>query len=177
MSFMKEKSLPIRKNTRLRNYNYNWMSSYFITICTKDHKKILCEINKKYIENKTDVLYEKIPVSIELVLSDIGKIVEKYIESSKTVYENITVENYVIMPNHIHLLLYVSHNSDETTKTGEAIPKFVAALKHLVNKDCGENIFQRSYHDHIVRGEKDFDKIWDYIDGNPVIWEEDCFYK
>ena len=81
------------------------------------------------------------------------------------------------MPNHIHMLLYVAHNEKETTKTSAAIPNYVSALKYHINKECGENIFQRSYHDHIVRGEKDYDKIWDYIDGNPITWKEDCFYK
>ena len=174
---MKEKNLPVRKTTRLKNYNYNWMSSYFITICTKEHKCILGEISKAYIENDGGSIEKKIAVSACVNLTEIGKIVEKFIESSKSAYEDIIVENYVIMPNHIHLLLYVAHNEKETTKTSAAIPNYVSALKYHINKECGENIFQRSYHDHIVRGEKDYDKIWDYIDGNPITWKEDCFYK
>ena len=134
---MKEKSLPIRKNTRLKNYNYNWMSSYFITICTEGHKCILGELEKESVEGK-------VAVSAQVCLSKIGCVVEKYIESSKNVYENITVENYVIMPNHIHLLLYVADNDRATTKSGAAIPNYVAALKQYINRECGKNIFQRS---------------------------------
>lgn len=173
---MKEKSLPIRKNTRLKNYNYNWMSSYFITICTEGHKCILGEIEKEYIDDTLSV-EGKVAVSAQVCLSKIGCVVEKYIESSKNVYENITVENYVIMPNHIHLLLYVADNDNETTKNCAAIPNYVSALKQYINRECGKNIFQRSYYDHIVRGEKDFDEIWSYIDGNPLCWNKDRFYK
>ena len=153
------------------------MSSYFITICTKEHKCILGEVIKEYNDNNLSAPEEKFAVSAHVNLSEFGQIVRKYIESSKNIYENITVENYVIMPNHIHLLLYVAHNDKVTTKAGAAIPTYVSALKRYINKDIGRNIFQRSYHDHIVRGDKDFDKIWDYIDGNPISWHEDCFYK
>ena len=174
---MDKKELPKRKNTRMKNYNYNWMSSYFLTICSKNHVNIFGSITKKYIENKAEDFKERVPITAEVKLTEIGKIVQQYIESSKEVYKNIDVENYVIMPNHIHLLLYVSYNDNETKKFSAEIPKYVSSLKHLVNKECGENVFQRSYHDHIVRGEKDFDKIWDYIDGNPIRWHEDCFYR
>lgn len=60
--------------------------------------------------------------------------------------------------------------------TNDTIPHMVSTLKGFVNREVGENIFQRSYHDHIVRGEKDYQQIWEYIDNNPVRWKEDCFY-
>ena len=48
--------------------------------------------------------------------------------------------------------------------------------KRVINKKVGKNIFQRSYHDHIIRNDKDYKNIWEYIDRNPVKWNEDCFY-
>ena len=61
--------------------------------------------------------------------------------------------------------------------TKAIIPRFVAALKRLVNKEVDSNLFQRSYHDHVIRGEKDYLEIWQYIDSNAAKWAEDCFYN
>ena len=115
-------------------------------------------------------------------LTAAGRIVEKYILSSNRM-ERVTVEKYVIMPNHIHILLTV--NGEETLPDGTprasspttaVIPRFVAALKRFSNMEIGHNIFQRSFHDHVIRDEAGYLKIWNYIDGNPSKWEEDCFY-
>ena len=66
--------------------------------------------------------------------------------------------------------------SRATSPTKAVVPRFVAALKRFSNKEIGENIFQRSYHDHIIRNEKDYLRIWEYIENNPKQWELDCFY-
>ena len=113
------------------------------------------------------------------LLTDMGKIVEKYIRSGNRM-ERVTVEKYVIMPNHIHILMIVDMDVSGTPRasspTTAVIPRFVASLKRLSNQEIGENIFQRSYHDHVVRGEQDYLKIWEYIENNPKQWELDCFY-
>ncbi|MBQ8057085.1 MAG: hypothetical protein IJ275_01980 [Ruminococcus sp.] len=49
-------------------------------------------------------------------------------------------------------------------------------LKRFVNKEAGENIFQRSYNDHIIRDERDYLARWKYIDNNPIKWELDDLY-
>ena len=90
--------------------------------------------------------------------------------------------NYVVMPNHIHLIvmLYSDDNvyrSEEVkTSVNDTIPTMIAAFKRLVNKDIGFNVWQRSYHDHIIRDEKGFDMIWEYVEDNPARWKKDCFY-
>ena len=61
--------------------------------------------------------------------------------------------------------------------TAASVPNAVSALKRLVNRETGENIWQRSYHDHVIRGERDYLEIWNYIDTNPARWREDCFYE
>ena len=63
-----------------------------------------------------------------------------------------------------------------SSPTTAVIPRFVASLKRFSNQEIGENIFQRSYHDHVIRGEQDYLKIWEYIDTNPLKWELDCFF-
>ena len=57
------------------------------------------------------------------------------------------------------------------------IPRFVGALKRFCHKEAKEAIFQRSYHDRVIRNESEYQKIWQYIDTNPLKWKEDCFYN
>ncbi|MBE7012486.1 MAG: hypothetical protein E7416_00190 [Ruminococcaceae bacterium] len=80
------------------------------------------------------------------------------------------------MPNHIHLIifLYGTMRASSPTKNIETI---IRSFKTMVTKEIGNSIWQRSFHDHIIRGEKDYRKIWEYIDTNPLKWELDCFYN
>ncbi len=60
-----------------------------------------------------------------------------------------------------------------SSPTNDVIPSFVRTLKRFVNKEAGENVFQRSYNDHIIREERDYLTRWQYIENNPVKWEMD----
>ena len=95
-------------------------------------------------------------------------------------YDDLSVDAFVIMPNHIHLLLRISDNgrsgTPAPTKGNSVIARFVSTLKRFCNKEYGENIWQRSYHDHVIRDERDYREIWDYIDDNPRKWAEDRYY-
>ena len=159
---------PKRKQIRLASYDYDQEGVYFITICTKDRKCLLSSIVGDAALG--------VPKN---QLTDAGKVVEKYILSGNQM-DRISVIKYVIMPNHIHLLLMVDMSIGGTPRaaspTKAIVPRFVAALKRLTNKELECNLFQRSYHDHIIRGKQDYLKIWEYIDNNPKQWELDCFY-
>ena len=157
--------LPARKPTRLPNFDYSTPGAYFITICTKDRKCILGNIVGGGALDAP-----------QMQTNHIGKMVEKYILSgNKTPY--VHVDKYVIMPNHIHMILLINNGASRASSpTNAVIPRFVSALKRFCNQDTGFTIFQRSYHDHIIRNEQDYLRIWEYIDNNPVRWKEDCFY-
>ena len=158
---------PVRKANRLPCFDYSSAGVYFITACTKNKECILSEIVGG---GALDAPHVK--------LSAAGKIVEKYIGSSEKI-NGIHVDNYVIMPNHIHLLIRVesSGTSRAPSPTNQIIPHYMSTLKRFVNRDLGENIFQRSFHDHVVRGQADYLEIWEYIENNPLSWTEDCFYS
>ena len=159
--------LPKRKPTRLRKYDYSQNGYYFLTICTHNKQKILC-----------DIVGGGAFDAPKIVLSEIGKIVDKYILSTNNI-PNLFVDKYVIMPNHIHLILSVENlngTSRAPSPTNNIISTSISALKRFVNKEVGKNIFQRSFHDHIIRDEHDYLKIWNYIDSNPAKWESDCFF-
>ena len=148
-----------RKPTRLKDYDYSSAGVYFLTICSKDRKLIFSRIVG---DGDLDVP--------RVCLYRHGKIIEKHIEYMNKIYDNIRIDNYVIMPNHIHILLSVYDNgmSRSPSPTNDIIPSFVGTLKRFVNREVGENIFQRSYNDHIIRDEQDYLARWNYIDNNPI---------
>ena len=160
--------LPKRKPNRLSSYDYDREGTYFLTICTQDRK---CLLSKIVGGGALDAPQNQ--------LTDIGKIVEKYIRSGNQM-DRVRVEKYVIMPNHIHILLMVEMDTSGTPRasspTMAVVPRFISAFKRLTNKEIGKDIFQRSYHDHVIRDKMDYLKIWEYIDNNPKQWELDCFY-
>ena len=85
------------------------------------------------------------------------------------------------MPNHIHLIIQIDNGTmwaSSPTKQPQSnkVSNIVRSIKTLTTKEIGKPIFQRSFHDHIIRGENDYLKIWNYIDTNPSKWKDDCFY-
>ena len=161
--------LPQRKPNRLTDYDYSTPGAYFITVCTKDRLPILSRIVGG---GAFDAPHPQ--------LTKAGQIVQRHILSGNRI-PGVTVDKFVIMPNHIHLILLVDDTaaagaSKAPPPTNAVIPHFVSTLKRFCHRDLEQRIFQRSYHDHVIRGERDYLKIWEYIDGNPSRWEEDCFY-
>ena len=170
MKLDKEKELPRRKPTRLKAFDYNTTGAYFITICTENRRRILSEIVG------VDVLGD--PKNVELLPH--GKIADKYINQFNEFYNKITVDQYVIMPNHIHILLFVHDDGSPRTSTPtrqtSAVSHFVSTFKRFCNKEYGGNVWQRGFHDHVIRGREDYDEIKKYIYENPSHWHYDELY-
>jgi REP element-mobilizing transposase RayT len=159
--------LPKRELTRLENFDYSQGGAYFITICTKDKQKLFGHIVGGGAFDAP-----------KIILSPQGEIVEKYILSTNNI-PNLKVDKYVIMPNHIHLLLSVENSCGTSwapSPTNNKISLAVSTLKRFVNKEIGYNIFQRSFYDHVIRNKTDYNEIWEYIENNPVRWREYTFY-
>ena len=162
-----DEKYPIRKPTRLKEWDYSQNGAYFLTICTKNKEKTLC-----------DIVGGGALDAPQQVLSDCGKTAEKYIISTNNI-PRVTVDKYVIMPNHIHMIVFLegpNGPSRAPAPTNALIPHVVSTLKRFVNREIGAPVFQRSFHDHIIRSEKDYQRIWNYIDTNPAKWGDDCFF-
>ena len=160
---------PQRKPNRIPHFDYSTPGAYFITICTQDRIPLLCTIVGGGAFDAPSVC-----------LTKNGEIVRQYVLSGNRI-PGITVDKFVIMPNHIHLILLVeatvqSGTSRAPSPTNAVIPHFISTLKRFCHREIGRNIFQRSYHDHVIRNEAGYLKIWQYIDNNPALWQEDCFY-
>ncbi len=157
--------MPKRKATRLTGYDYSTPGAYFITICVKDKKHLLSEI----VGDDAHIVPQN-------HLSKYGFICDKHINRINIKYENVTLNKYVIMPNHIHLIVFL-HGTMRASSPTKNIETIIRSFKTMVTKEIGNSIWQRSFHDHIIRGEKDYQKIWEYIDTNVLRWKKDCFYK
>ncbi len=159
--------LPERKPTRLKDYDYSSPGAYFVTICVKNKAQILGKIVGCGDFDTP-----------QMVLSEYGKTLDKYIILMSQKYSHIKIDKYIIMPNHFHMILRITdYNgaSQIAAPYNNECSKFVSLLKRYCNRNFGRNIWQRSFHDHIIRGDRDYDKIWEYIDTNVIRWNEDCF--
>lgn len=153
---------PDRKQMRLKNYDYSQNGCYFITICTENKKPILSKIVTKGSCQSRNSAHRK-----EIILNNCGKVVEKYINSIHSAYNTVYIENYIIMPNHIHILLLID-TYGLTTSAAPTVSDVISAFKHLTNKQVGFNLWQRSFYDHIIRNETDFQNTWNYIEYNAL---------
>lgn len=167
--------LPKRKPTRLNGYDYSTAGAYFITICTHNRKCLFSNI--------VGAIHE-LPKS---KLTNYGEYAKQIIEILPDRF-NVLIPQYVIMPNHIHLIIEIKDGNEKRAIRESplqyhrsVVDKVVGFLKMNLSKKIHNTysgkIWQRSYHDHIIRGEKDYRKIWEYIDTNVLRWEKDCFYS
>ena len=166
----KEKELLKRKPTRLKNFDYNTMGAYFVTMCIENRRRILSRVVG------VDVLGD--PQNVELL--PYGIVADKYIKQMDEFYANTTVDRYVIMPNHIHVLLFViddgAPRTSPPTKQTSTVSHFVSTFKRFCNKEYGENIWQRGFFDHIIRNREDYENHVKYIYENPARWYYDELY-
>ena len=179
--------LPKRKPTRLNGYDYSQRGAYFITVCTHNKKCILGNIVGQGLapaavpsRNLTSHPVGQGLAPAEMILSQYGKIAKEQLSELENRYKTIKINKYVIMPNHIHLIVF----SDNTAGASPCptISDVICSFKSLTTRMCNklnnkpQKIFQTSFHDHIIRGERDYREIWEYIDTNVIKWKKDCFY-
>lgn len=157
---MSSKILPKRKHNRLNGYDYSSAGSYHITICTKDKKKVFW--------NNVGATCGR--PQYEYTLSAYGKIVDNEIKKIPDVYPAIKIDKYVVMPNHIHMIISVLSDEFGRPQVAPTIPRVIKQFKGSITKQIGFSVWQKGYNDHIIRGQQDYDETWQYIDENPLKW-------
>ena len=150
---------PKRKHPRLKTYDYSQNGSYHIIIHTDKHLSPLSEIR---VKGPTDML------EAYIVLNSEGKILDIVLHDTLTHFPGYSIEAYVIMPTHIHILLYLEDALAPITD-------FVRVFKSIGTRECnrsdntpGRHIFQSSFYEHIIRGQDDFLQTVQYINDNPL---------
>ena len=194
-----------RKDVRLKAYDYSSAGAYFITICTQDRRCILSD----------DVLVGGgVADAPRLRLTEPGMTVEQTLLEMDRTYDYISIDNYVIMPNHVHLLVSITDSGTSRTPNGTSrtpngtsrtpsptdhpesayepvgagvpdrpspanavLPAFVSTFKRFTNRKCGEKLWQRSYYEHVIRNDRDYEETWNYIENNPAKWIDDRYYQ
>lgn len=175
-----------RKSIRLKGHDYGQAGLYFITICCQNR---ICRFG--HVENG------------EMVLNEYGRIANDEWVKTPEIHPNVKLHDFVIMPNHIHGIIQLldigrgelhSPNNKPNDNGGvcktlrlpsQTIGAIVRVYKSSVTKqinllgafDTPNKLWQRNYHEHIIRNEKLYQRISEYIINNPAKWADDKFYK
>lgn len=163
-----------RKQIRLEGYDYSQNGCYFVTICTQD--KAMCF---------------DLPASVGAAPCGrpnvASQLAERWLLKLEEKYPAVTVDKYVVMPNHIHALLFLKM-PEPGGHMGPPLPKIVGWYKAMTTNEYvrmvrqgvlppfREKLWQRSFYDHIIRNYDDYLRVWNYIDTNPARWAEDKYY-
>jgi REP element-mobilizing transposase RayT len=184
------------KSTRLEKYNYSQNGMYFVTICTKDREEFFGSV-----------------IGEKMVLSDIGKIAKQYWQEIPQHFPFVNLDEYIVMPNHLHVIVEIIKNANTRNCRDEAMPRLknhhyqdealprlytgkylqmskispksdslsviIGSFKSIVAKTANKQFprigfaWQSRFYDHIIRNEKSLNKIREYIQTNPKMWERD----
>ena len=169
-------------STRMRNWDYAWKGSYFITICTANREYFFGDISNG-----------------KMKLSTIGKMVKyEWLQTFDMRTDmNLSCGAFVVMPNHFHALITIgkndyNHPTNEPTKNknknnpknkfgpqSKNLPSIVRGFKSAVTKNArqihADFGWQPGYHDHMIRNIEEYDRIKNYIINNPKNWKKDRF--
>ena len=160
-----QKELPVRKDIRLSGYDYTAAGYYFVTICVKDGHMMLGKIVGNGLAR-----------SVYIELSDYGIIANREMQKLSSHYSDVMVDQYVIMPNHIHAIVIIRGGITERASPFPTLGNIIGGYKSGVSRLCGFSFWQPRFHDHIIRDEAEYRRIWQYIDENPARWAEDDYF-
>ncbi len=166
-----EKELPKRKHTRLNNYDYGSAGAYFITICAPNRRCLFSRVVGRGLAPAETIRTENTPL---------GEIAEKQLLLLEDRYPYFVLDQYVIMPNHIHAIMILNGETAEACPR-PTIPDIICAYKSLTTRECKRNgfegkLFQTSFYEHIIRNREDYEDIVKYIYDNPTRWYYDEFH-
>ena len=166
---------PYRRSIRLKEYDYLQPNAYFITICAYNKECIFGGI-----------------IDARMILNELGKIVWNEWNKTAQIRKNVNVDEYVVMPNHMHGILMIIDGCDvgETRRVAPterpkgpafgSVGAIIGQFKSIATKRInalrgtpGLPVWQRNYYEHIIRNEKDLDEIREYIINNPIKWDLD----
>ncbi len=174
-----KRDLPKRKSTRLKGYDYGSTGVYFVTICVRDRMCIFSETARSDLmaaddKNGLSVGEGLAPPEITVKLKPCGEIAKEQLKLLEDRFPMVTLKDYVIMPDHIHAVIWLQGNSGGASPS-PTLYNIICAFKSLTSRECKqkygiEQIFQRSFAEHIVRDRDDYETRRKYIYENPMRW-------
>jgi putative transposase len=166
-----------RRSIRLPDHDYTSPGAYFVTICTHQGKSLLGDV-----------------VDGEVVLNEYGRIAQEEWLASEKIRREMEMDAFVIMPNHIHGIVWIRDTDDDSTvgtqdvgahgraplRAPRSLGSFIAGYKSAVTRHInrmrgtpGAPVWQRNYYEHIIRNDRSLKQIRDYMQHNPARWPED----
>ena len=157
---------PKRKILRLQNFDYTSNFAYFVTVCTHEMRCLFGSVKDG-----------------EMHLNEAGRMVREQVHAIQN-GESVVMENYVVMPNHIHLIVKLL-KAEQPISLPEVMrrfkssvsTKYIQGVKRKKFPPFEKKIWQDSYHDRIIRNQAEFDMVYTYIENNPLKWELDRYYR
>lgn len=152
----------VRKSNRLSHYDYGEVGCYFITLCTH-RRQSLFQMETPCVGNGLCA----VP----------NQIVHKWVVETQKKFENIKIDKYVIMPDHLHLIVTIRERH-----AGCSLPDAMRFLKTMTTNEYirdvkqgllpsfDSKLWQKSYYDHVIRNQQDYNEVWEYIENNPTKW-------
>lgn len=115
-------------------------------------------------------IQKKICIKDKINLTKEENVVKQNINKIEQIYKNVIIDEYVIMPNYIHILLLINYKSSTT------ISKIIKHLKTNITREIEYSVWQKSFYEHIVRNQKEYLKIKEYIKNNVINWRKDKYF-
>ena len=151
-----EMDLPKRKANRLGAFDYSSPGYYFITVCARGKENLFWESGG--LQNGRPVL------------TPAGNAVLQCILAIPAHYPSVRLDQFNIMPNHVHLILEILHPGCVEIE----VP--VRGMKAAASRQAGYPLWQKGFYDHVIRTEADYQRIWSYVVNNHWKWQEDCYH-
>ena len=155
---------PERKHPRLKEYDYSLPGYYYVTICTADESVCLSRVG-----------WEHAPTVARVVLTEGGEIAREQLFALEQRYPYVRIDQYVIMPNHIHVIIELEMMPTSEKRTD--LTAILCAYKSLATRQLnqvlqspGKKWFQTSFYETVLRNEVAYRECWRYIDENPMKW-------
>ena len=177
-------TLHHRRSIRLKGYDYSQAGLYFVTICVQNRQCVFGQIRRG-----ADLSHP------EMILNEYGKIAQMVWNELPQHYFNIQLGEFIVMPNHIHGIIEIRAGGDGNTDNDiinggfagknnpmfyENLPRIIRWFKGRITFECRKTMpyfaWQRNYHEHIIRNQKSYETISEYIINNSTKWEIDKFY-
>ena len=164
-----------RRSIRLKGYDYSQDALYFVTVCS--HKRIC--------------MFGNI-INGEVILNEIGRVAMRCWQNIPTYFEHALLQEYIIMPNHVHGIIELQENHVKSQSQPQqnhyhkiipgSLGSIIRGFKTGVTNWCQNNgirdkVWQRNYHEHILRNSRDYNYVAGYILSNPNTWSMDQLYK
>jgi putative transposase len=145
--------MSTRRSTRLPHYDYARTGGYFVTICLRNRTPLLGQVDGDIVRR-----------------SAFGDLVASEIHNLQERFAGVSVDLSIVMPDHAHLIVVLGQQG---RRLGTIVGSLKAVSAIAINRRCGTKgtpVWQRGYHEHVIRDDADLDRIREYIVTNPVRW-------